>query len=146
VTEPQPPEYFSPHEQPHPPAWEASGAVPVPIDQPVLTIGDIAVTRTEVIVPHGRFPLRGTAWTVQDSTHEESVIPTYAIVLMILFLLFCLLGLLFLLIHEKRYSGFVSVAVTGPGLYHSVQLPAGPNTAAWATHQVNHARAMAAMA
>jgi hypothetical protein len=139
VTEPYQPEYPRPYDQP----WANT---PVPVGPPVLAIGDIAITRTEVIVPQGRFPLRGTTWTVQDSSHVESVIPTYAFVLMVCFVLFCLLGLLFLLIHEKRYSGFVSVAVTGPGLYYSLQFPAGPNIAAWATHQVNQARALAAVA
>lgn len=113
-------------------------------DAPVLTIGDIMVTRTEVVAPHGRCPLRETTWSVQDSTHEESVIPVYAFVLMVIFIFFCLLGLLFLLIHERRYSGFVSVTVTGPGFHHGVQFPAGPHTAAWVTHQVNQARALAA--
>lgn len=146
VTEPYPPEYPRPYDQPLPPAEQLWASTPIPVDPPVLTIGDITVTRTEVIVPQGRYPLRGTTWTMQDSTHVESVIPTYAFVLMVIFIIFCLLGLLFLLIHEKRYSGFVSVSVTGPGLYYSVQLPASPNIVAWATYQVNQARALAAMA
>lgn len=147
VTEPYPPEYPHPHDQPQSPPDQLWANTPVPVDPPVLTIGDIAITRTEVILPQGRFPLRGTTWTVQDSTHVESVIPAYAFVLMIIFIIFfCLLGLLFLLIQEKRYSGFVAVAVTGPGFYHSVQLPAGPNIATWANYQVNQARALAAMA
>ncbi|HZN20477.1 MAG TPA: hypothetical protein VFB84_20140 [Micromonosporaceae bacterium] len=83
---------------------------------------------------------------MQDSTHEDSVIPAYAVVLSIVLFVFCLLGLLFLLIHEKRYSGFVWVTATGPGFHHVVQFPAGPHTVAWVMHQVNQARMFAAMA
>jgi hypothetical protein len=113
--------------------------------EPVLfAIGDISVTQTQVIVPHGTFPLRGTTWTVQDSTQVTEAIPAYAIVLAILFFVFCLLGLLFLLIKEKRYSGFVTVTVTGDRLFHSVQFPPGPTTAGWVSQQVGQARALAA--
>jgi hypothetical protein len=131
----------------------ASG-VPVPIsgypaqsEAPLVTIGDMTVTKNWVIVPHGRYPLRGTMWTVQDSTQVTEGIPTWAIVCTIVFtILFCLFGLLFLLAKEKRYSGFVQVSVTGQGLYHSVQLPAGPMSGAFAASQVNQARALAAAA
>jgi hypothetical protein len=115
-------------------------------EAPLVTIGDITVTQNWVQVPTGRFPLRGTNWTVQDSTQVTEAIPTWAIVLAIVFALMCLLGLLFLLVKEKKYSGFISVTVVGEGLYHSVQLPPGPVTAAWATHQVNQARALASAA
>jgi hypothetical protein len=115
-------------------------------ETPLVTIGDITVTQNMVIVPHGRFPLRGTTWTVQDSTTVTQSIPTYAVVLAILLFIFCLLGLLFLLIKETRYYGFVSVTVVGDGLYHTIQLPPGPQTAGWVAHQVGQARALAAMA
>jgi len=114
--------------------------------EPLLTIGDISVTQTQVIVPQGTFPLRGTTWTLQDSTQVTEAIPAYAIVLAILFFVVCLLGLLFLLIKEKRYSGFVTVTVTGDRLFHSVQFPPGPATVGWLTHQVGQARALAAAA
>lgn len=113
-------------------------------DPVLLTIGDISITSSSVIVPSGQYPLRGTTWTVQDSTQVTEHIPAYAIVLVVLFVWFCLLGLLFLLIKERRYSGFVSVTVTGPGLFHATQF--GPGAAAWVTHQVNQARALTAAA
>jgi hypothetical protein len=119
---------------------------PVEQEPVLLTIGDIAVTRTSVIVPQGQFPLRGTTWTVQDSTTTTQSIPAFAIVLAILFAVFCLLGLLFLLIKETKHAGFISVTVVGQGLYHSVQLPPGPQNAGWAAYQVNQARALAAAA
>ena len=115
-------------------------------DQPLFNIAEISVSQRSVTVPQGRFPLRGTTWTVQDSTQMTESIPAYAIVLAIVFFLFCLLGLLFLLIKEQKVTGFVSVSVTGPGFFHSVQLPPGPQSAAWAHHMVNQARGLAASA
>jgi hypothetical protein len=127
----------------HVPGYDAPFA---DADAVLLTIGDVAVTRTHVIVPQGRYPLQGTTWTVQDSTQVTESIPVYAIVLAIIFAFACLLGLLFLLIKEKRYQGFVTVSVTGQGFYHSVQFPPGPQTANFVAHQVNQARGLAAAA
>jgi hypothetical protein len=121
--------------------------MPVPGFDPVLlSIGDISVTQTHVVVPHGRYPLNGTTWAVQDSTQVTESIPPVAIILTIVFGWFCLVGLLFLLMKQKRYIGFVSVTVTGMGLYHSVQFPAGPTTGAWAADMVGRARAITATA
>jgi hypothetical protein len=122
--------------------------MPPPDNEPVLlSIGDISVTPTHVIVPQGRYPLYGTTWTVQDSTQVTEGIPAVAIVLAVIFFIFCLLGLLFLLMKEKRYTGFVSITVTGPGgLYHTVQFPAAQQTGAWANDMVGRARAIAASA
>lgn len=121
--------------------------MPPPGHDPVLlSIGDISVTPTHVIVPHGRFPLHGTTWTVQDSTQVTEGIPVVAVVLTIIFVWFCLIGLLFLLMKEKKYTGFVSITVTGMGLYHSVQFPAAQQTGAWAADVVGRARAIAASA
>lgn len=129
------------------PAYGAPyGQAPGMADPPLITIGDITVTRTSVTTPQGTFPLRGTTWTVQDSTQVTESIPTHAIVLAIVFAVFCLIGLLFLLMKEKKYTGFVSVTVVGPNFYHSVQFPPGPQVASWATAQVNSARALAASA
>jgi len=119
----------------------------MPGDDPVLlTIGDIAVTPTSVIVPHGRYPLHGSTWTVQDSTQMNESIPAYAIVLAVIFFVFCLLGLLFLLIKERKYSGFVSVTVAGNGFFHSTQLPPNPQSGGMAAHLVGQARSLAAAA
>jgi|SRR3569833_578301 hypothetical protein len=127
---------------PPPPGMMSSpGSDPV-----LLSIGDISVTPTHVVVPQGRYPLHGTTWTVQDSTQVTESIPAVAIVLTIIFVWFCLIGLLFLLMKEKRYSGFVSITVTGMGLYHSVQFPAAQHTGAWAADMVGRARAITASA
>lgn len=121
--------------------------MPAPGADPVLlSIGDISVTQTHVYVPQGRFPLHGTTWTVQDSTQVSEGIPPVAIILTIVFVWFCLIGLLFLLMKEKRFTGFVSITVTGMGLYHSVQFPAAQHTGAWAADVVGRARAITASA
>ena len=63
-------------------------------------------------------------------------IPPVAIILTIVFVWFCLIGLLFLLMKQKRYTGFVTITVTGVGLYHSVQFPSAQHTGAWAADMV----------
>ncbi|TQL96790.1 hypothetical protein FB559_2343 [Actinoallomurus bryophytorum] len=110
----------------------------------LLSIGDISVTQTQVHVPQGRFPVQGTTWAVQDSTQVTESIPAVAIILTIVFVWFCLIGLLFLLMKERRYTGFVTITVTGMGLYHSVQFPSAQHTGAWAADMVGRARAIAA--
>ena len=116
-------------------------------DAPLLTIGDIVITKDWIYVPEGRFPLQGTTWTVQDATQVNEVIPTWAIIVAIVVaLVTCLLGLLFLLVKEQQYAGFVSVTVTGEGLYHTTQFAPGPANAHWANSQVAHARALTAAA
>jgi hypothetical protein len=121
--------------------------MPPPGNDPVLlSIGDISVTQTHVHVPQGQFPVHGTTWAVQDSTQVSESIPPVAIILTIVFIWLCLLGLLFLLMKQKRYTGFVTITVTGVGLYHSVQFPSAPHTGAWAADMVGRARAIAASA
>ena len=122
---------------------------PVPhggVEPVLLQIGDMALTSTHVILPYGTYPLHGSAWTVQDSTQTTEGIPVVAIVLTIVFVWFCLLGLLFLLMKERRYLGFVAVSVTGPGFHHTAQFPPGPQAGAWAAHAVAQARAITAAA
>jgi hypothetical protein len=141
-----------PYEDPATGDVENPPTLPLPVpspdaEDPLVAIGDITVTQNWVRVPQGAFRLRGTTWSVQDSTQVAETIPAYAIVLAIVFsIIFCLLGLLFLLIKEQRYYGFIWITVTGDGLYHSVQIPPGPANAAWAASQVDRARALAAAA
>jgi hypothetical protein len=49
--------------------------------------------------------------------------PAVAIVLAIIFFIFCLLGLLFLLMKETRTVGSVQVTVSGSGRQHSTIIP-----------------------
>lgn len=114
--------------------------------QPTLiTIGDIAVTQEYVVTPNGRFPVGQVYWTLTDQSRTSSRIPTTTIVLAIVFFLFCLLGLLFLLVKEEYTEGWVQVGVQGPGLFHAVQLPvSSPNDVARSQDMVNYARSVTA--
>jgi hypothetical protein len=113
------------------------------VDQAVVAIGDITITTDSVLAPQGRYPLRGTTWTVQDATRIVMYRPRYAIVLTAVFAV-TLVGLLFLLIRKQRYGGHVLATVVGEGLYHSVTFPPGPESTAHVASLVNQARALAA--
>lgn len=112
---------------------------------PVLSIGDITVMSDAIVTPSGTMPLRGAVWTATDMSRTEEKIPAHAIVLAIVFALFCLVGLLFLLMKEKRTVGFVQVTVTSGGRHHGTMIPAmGPHTFPAVMGQVNQARSMSA--
>ena len=106
-----------------PPPPPAPGVGPPSGPGFVLTIGDIGVTRDSVVTPNGTAPLAGSQWIVVDRTTTSSEIPTWAIVMAVLFALACLLGLLFLLVKETRVSGSVEVSVRSGSLVHLTQLP-----------------------
>lgn len=111
------------------------------------TIGDIAYSQHWVATPAGTHPIKGTVWTVTDMSHYSESISTTGVVLCIIFVWFCLLGLLFLLMKDRRYVGYIQVTVQGDGFFHSTLLPAGgPMAVVNATQQVNYARALAASA
>jgi hypothetical protein len=58
-----------------------------------------------------------------NNTQTTEYIPGWAIVLAVIFFCFCLVGLLFLLVKERRTTGYVQVGVQGPGLYYATQIP-----------------------
>ncbi|MEV6163744.1 hypothetical protein AB0L71_17740 [Streptomyces sp. NPDC052052] len=110
---------------------------------PMLAFGDIAVVNDQIVTPAGPMPLKGAVWTATDLSRTEEKIPTHAIVLAIVFALFCLVGLLFLLMKEKRTTGFIQVSVTSGGRHHSTMIPAtGPETFPMVMAQINTARSM----
>ncbi|ATY97727.1 MULTISPECIES: hypothetical protein [Streptomyces] len=110
---------------------------------PVLSIGDITVMSDAIVTPSGTMPLKGAVWTATDMSRTEEKIPAHAIVLAIVFALFCLIGLLFLLMKEKRTVGFVQVTVTSGGRHHGTMIPAmGPHTFPAVMGQVNQVRSM----
>ncbi|MEV1044704.1 hypothetical protein [Streptomyces sp. NPDC049916] len=112
---------------------------------PMMAIGDITVLSDAIVTPSGTMPLRGAVWTATDMSRTEEKIPAHAIVLAIIFALFCLIGLLFLLMKEKRTTGFVQVTVTSGGRHHSTMIPAaGPHTFPAVMAQLNAARSMSA--
>jgi hypothetical protein len=96
---------------------------PQPQEQLRVQLGDIGVTDTRIFTPVGSYPLAGTTWMVTNQTYVTESIPTWAIVCTIIFFLFCLLGLLFLLVKERKLYGAMQVSVQGPGLSHSTYVP-----------------------
>ncbi|MFF0080887.1 hypothetical protein ACFYR1_14470 [Streptomyces canus] len=134
------PAYGFPHQPPAPGAAPAGGGAPL------LSIGDITVMSDQIITPAGPLPLRGAVWNATDMSHTEEKIPAHAIVLAIIFFVFCLLGLLFLLMKEKRTTGYIQVTVTSAGRHHSTMLPAfGPQTFPQVMGQINYARSLSNM-
>jgi len=126
------------NEQPEEPGWwrasdgkwyppelaPAPGAIVAASPQPfILTIGDIGVTQHMVVTPNGSAPLAGSQWIATDMSRTESKIPSWAIVLAIIFAVLCLLGLFFLLVKEERTTGYMEVSVRSGDLYHRTQLP-----------------------
>lgn len=141
---PAPPPEVSP-----PPAAQPVGGLQSPdsTDPIVLTIGDIGVTRNWVVTPNGNARLGGSQWIARDLTRTQSKIPTWAIVLAIVFALFCLLGLLFLLAKEQYTTGYVEVSVQAGSLSHVTQIPvSGAYQVAQIRQQVSQAQTLAAAA
>lgn len=139
------PGYGYPHGQPTMPGQylPVPQGVPGQGGVPVLSIGDITVMNDAIVTPSGSMPLKGAVWTATDMSRTEEKIPAHAIVLAIIFALFCLIGLLFLLMKEKRTTGFVQVTVTSGGRHHSTMIPAmGPHTFPAIMGQLNQARSM----
>jgi len=153
VTPPPPP--GPPPPGPPPPAPAGLGPTPAPPPGPpppaaavpgvLVTVGDIACTADEVITPNGRLPLARTVWVVQNNTTTTESIPTYAIVLAILFILVCLLGLLFLLIKERKTTGWLTISVQGEGTYYATQVPvSAPEAVVDVEGRVNYIRGLVA--
>ena len=72
-------------------------------------------------------------------------IPAWAIVCAIIFFIFCLLGLLFLLIKERKTQGFVQVSVQGHGVFHATQVPvSSPAQVMDIEQRVNYCRSLVA--
>ena len=107
-----------------------SAVEPTPAPAPAgfaLTIGDIGITSqtpAQVVTPNGAIPLRGAQWMFADRSLTAERIPTWAIVCAICFAIFCLLGLLFLLVKERTTTGAVEVIVRNDNnFYYLTQIP-----------------------
>lgn len=119
------------------------GMVPPGAGGPMLSLGDITVMGDSIVTPSGTMPLKGAVWTATDMSRTEEKIPTVAIVLAILFALLCLVGLLFLLMKEKKTTGFIQVTVVSGGRHHSTWIPAmHPDTFPMVMAQINTARSL----
>ncbi|MFJ4919851.1 hypothetical protein [Streptomyces sp. NPDC088725] len=113
---------------------------------PLVSIGDITVVNDAIVTPAGVLPLRGAVWSATDLSRTEERIPPYAIVLAVVFFLFCFLGLLFLLMKEKTTTGFVQITVTSGGRHHATMVPAThPLAVQTVMGQIGYARSLSAM-
>lgn len=119
-----------------------------PHTEPMLvTIGDIGVTPSAVVTPSGTRPVGEVQWMFTDMSRTTQAIPTWAIVCTVIFFVFCLFGLLFLLVKETRTEGHVQVVVQGPKFVHVTQLPVfSMAQVADCNARVNYARSVSAAA
>ncbi|MGW5846818.1 hypothetical protein ACWFQ8_02435 [Streptomyces sp. NPDC055254] len=146
------PSYGYPQAYPGAPAYQptiggpglpAPFYAPGPGAGPGLSLGDITIAGDQIITPSGTMPLKGAMWNATDFSRTEEKIPTHAIVLAIVFALFCLIGLLFLLMKEKVTTGYIQITVTSGGRHHSTMIPAvDAYTYAWVMTQINYARSL----
>ncbi|MER5308344.1 hypothetical protein ABT034_11200 [Streptomyces sp. NPDC002773] len=138
---------------PQSPAYQPTLPEGVPVPQqyppvaqgggPVLVLGDITVVGDQILTPAGAMPLKGAVWNAMDMSRTDEKISTTGIVLACVFVVFCGLGLLFLLMKEQKTSGFVQVTVSSGGKYHSAMIPAmRPDTIHWVMGQLNYARSL----
>jgi hypothetical protein len=143
----------------HPPYYQPTMAagVPVPAVPPpgfgppmvpmvpgaLLTVGDITVLPDSILTPSGTMPLKGAVWHVSDLSRSDEQIPPYAIVLAVVFFVVCFLGLLFLLIKERKTTGLIQVTVSSGGRQHTTMIPAqSPLTIHQVMGQINYARSL----
>ncbi|MEW2547413.1 hypothetical protein AB0910_16840 [Streptomyces sp. NPDC047002] len=112
----------------------------------LVAIGDITVLNTgRIVTPSGTLPLHGAVWSAMDMSRTEERVPPYAIVLAAVFFVFCLLGLLFLLVKERTTTGFVQVTVVSAGRHHSTVVPVThPATVPHVRGQLRYARSLSA--
>ncbi|MET3983389.1 hypothetical protein [Streptomyces sp. PvR034] len=146
--EPGNPGYGYPQPYPDAPPYQQPtlGGQGVPYAAPGMAsfaLGDITVAGDQIITPSGTMPLKGAMWNATDFSRTEEKIPTSSIVLAVVFAVFCLLGLLFLLMKEKVTSGYIQVTVTSGGRHHATMIPATDlNTFPWVMNQLNYARSL----
>jgi hypothetical protein len=92
------------------PGYAMMSAPGLPTEPVLVAIGDISVTQTTIYTPSGSRPVNEVSWNVTDMSVTSQGIPTWAIVCAIVFILFCLLGLLFLLAKEVKTTGSMQIA------------------------------------
>lgn len=124
------------------------GSAPVGAPDPILgAVGDISFSQYWIVSPSGSFPIQGSRWVVREHVSESEGIPAWAIIMAIVFALLCLIGLLFLLVKERKTAGFVEVEVQGVGFLHSCQIRiSNQDQVADVNARVGYARSLAASA
>ena len=112
----------------------------------LATLGDISVTENWIYTPAGTYPLRGSTWTVVDRSQEFEKISTAGLVLALVFVWFCLVGLLFLLMKERTATGYYEVTVQGDDFAYSTLIPAEKIRLEAVEDEVDYARSLATSA
>ncbi|HEY3561113.1 MAG TPA: hypothetical protein VGL05_26800 [Kribbella sp.] len=138
---------FHPQQQPQQPQQpqfaQPQAAQNLPTGPVLVTIGDISVEQQRIVTPAGVMPTRGANWSAMDMSRTEEKIPSWAIVLAIVGFLLCLIGLLFLLVKEKRTTGFVQVTVQYGNRTHNTHVGvSSPDQVADVLARVNYARTL----
>ena len=107
-----------------------SSAPPPPVQ---AWVGDIGVSATHVHLPGGVFAIRGSTWTLQESTYlAQKTSQTGIILAIVLFFFLCFFSLFFLLMKDQVLLGTISVRVVGAGFDHSTAVTV--DNAVAATH------------
>lgn len=89
----------------------------------LVSIGNMHATQHHLVTPGGTWPLADVNVTTNDQTHITTHTPTWAIVMVVIFIWFFLLSLLFLLARESRVQGFISVTVYAGGQAYVENVP-----------------------
>lgn len=106
--------------------WYAPQMTAMQINAPepfMLTVGNIGVSQSWIVTPSGNVPIREASVTSIEQTATVQKIPTWAIVLTVIFIWVFLLSLLFLLVRETKTQGTIMVTITGPGVHHVTFVP-----------------------
>ena len=89
----------------------------------LVSIGNIHATPHHVVTPAGTWPIAEVNVATTDQTSTTTHTPTWAIVMVVIFIWFFLLSLLFLLARESRVQGFISVTVYAGGQAYVENVP-----------------------
>lgn len=148
VTHPNDPQQPGNAFLPPSPGYPAPAGPPMPYSEPPLVqVGDITVTQSQVITPSGSFPVAGSQWTVVDNSRTTETVSQTGIILAIVgFFLVCALSLFFLLMKDRVTTGYIQVMVRGAnGIQHFTMIPAtSPATLYDISSRVGYAQSLAA--
>lgn len=101
-------------------------------DYPPFRIGEITVSGTLIQAPGVTMPLGGSQWITTDMRRARTRIPPYAIALAVIIgLMTCGLGFLFLLITETVVEGEVQVSVSHGEKAFTTRVPIGVDAQLW---------------
>ena len=89
----------------------------------LVGIGNVHANDTYIVTPAGSWPLADVNITTHDQTATTTHTPTWAIVMVIIFIWFFLLSLLFLLAKENRVAGYIAIHIQAGPYSYTEQVP-----------------------